>query len=43
MTSSKAQAITHRLADFAKQKNIQYQFALTTFLIQQLLLKLARN
>jgi predicted nucleotidyltransferase component of viral defense system len=39
----KKQAITQRLANLAKQQGVQYQFVLTTFLIQQLLLRLTQN
>lgn len=43
MSSPKKQAITQRLANLARQQGVQYQFVLTTFLIQQLLLRLAKD
>jgi len=43
VNTPKAQALTHRLANLAKQQGVQYQFTFTIFLIQQLLLRLAKD
>jgi hypothetical protein len=40
---AKIRSITDKLANLAKLQSVQYHFVLTTFLIQQLLIRLIRN
>jgi hypothetical protein len=43
MSKSKIRSITDKLAGLAKAQGVQYHFVLTTFLIQQLLIRLIRQ
>jgi predicted nucleotidyltransferase component of viral defense system len=43
VSDSKTRSITDKLANLAKMQGVQYHFVLTTFLIQQLLVRLIRD